>query len=102
MQNNDIQVYTVGVGAGVDQTELKGIASSPDTRYFYRADTYDSAAALSAIIGPKICNGEQKLRHTKVLQRQINMNTDIQKKKNNHIHTEELFSYMILNSINQK
>ena len=57
-QQNEIQVYTVDVGAGINEAELKGTASSPDTRYFYKADTFDSVGALSNILGPKICNGK--------------------------------------------
>lgn len=56
-QNNDIEVYTVGVGAGVNEQELKGTASTPSNRYYYHADTFDAVNDLSKIIGPKICNG---------------------------------------------
>ena len=60
-QGNDIQVYTVGVGAGINEDELKGTASSPSSRYFYKADTFEATGALAKIIGPKICNGEPLL-----------------------------------------
>lgn len=56
-QNNDIQVYSVGIGAGIDERELMGVASDPDTRYFYEADTFESLSSVADIIGPKICNG---------------------------------------------
>ncbi|XP_076470008.1 uncharacterized protein LOC143300296 [Babylonia areolata] len=52
----DIQIYTVGVGQGINTQELSGTASSPSSRYFYTADTFDSTGALADIIGPKICN----------------------------------------------
>ncbi|KAK7505812.1 hypothetical protein BaRGS_00003083 [Batillaria attramentaria] len=55
-QNNDIQIYTVGVGAGINEAELKGVASDPDTRYFYKADTFAALQGLDDILGPKICN----------------------------------------------
>ncbi|KAL8559721.1 hypothetical protein ACOMHN_002254 [Nucella lapillus] len=52
----DIQIYTVGIGPGINPQELSGTASSPSNRYFYTADTFQSAGALANIIGPKICN----------------------------------------------
>ncbi|XP_035824757.1 uncharacterized protein LOC101847325 [Aplysia californica] len=56
LRANDIDVYSVGIGAGVDINEMNGIASDPDTRYVYTADNFDSAQALADVLGPKICN----------------------------------------------
>ena len=57
LRSNDIDIYTVGIGAGIDRTELKDIASDPSSRYFYQADNFDSAQTLANFLGPRICNG---------------------------------------------
>lgn len=55
-RDNDIDVFTVGIGGAIDKQELKDIASKPDSRYVYTADNFESAQALANVLGPKICN----------------------------------------------
>ena len=57
-KDNNIAIYTVGVGGGIDRDELKSISSNPDSRYFLTADNYGSINSLSKLLATKICNGK--------------------------------------------
>lgn len=57
-KDNDILIYTVGVGNGIDTDELKSVSSNPDSRYFLTADNFNSLNSLSDLLATKICNGQ--------------------------------------------
>ena len=57
-KDNDILIYTVGVGGGINKKELKSVASNPDSRYFLTADNYESLNSISELLATKICNGK--------------------------------------------
>ena len=56
-KDNNVIIYTVGVGAGTDIDELKSVSSDPDSRYYMHADTYGTLSSLSDLLATKICNG---------------------------------------------
>ncbi|XP_076111945.1 uncharacterized protein LOC143080130 isoform X2 [Mytilus galloprovincialis] len=55
-KDNNIAIYTVGVGHGIDMDELKSVSSDPDSRYLLTADNYDSLGSLSELLATKMCN----------------------------------------------
>lgn len=57
-KDNNILIYTVGVGNGIDTDELTSVASDPDSRYFLTADNFNSLNSLSDLLATKICNGQ--------------------------------------------
>ena len=57
-KDNNIAIYTVGVGHGIDMDELKSVSSDPDSRYLLTADNYDSLGSLSELLATKMCNGK--------------------------------------------
>lgn len=59
-KDNNVILYGVGVGSGVNMQELTSISSDPDSRYILKADSYGSLNPLSGALSTKICNGEYK------------------------------------------
>jgi hypothetical protein len=52
-----IQVIAIGVGHGINQKELEGIASSPKSQYVYNAENFDVLNTLQASLSSKTCEG---------------------------------------------
>lgn len=63
-RDNGLIMYTVGIGSGVDQSELQEIASQPDGRHMFQAQNFDTLDSLSDLLATKICNGTLRLYKT--------------------------------------
>lgn len=61
-KDNNVILYGVGVGSGVNMQELTSVTSDPDSRYVLKADSYGSLDALSNGLSTKICNGKCQAR----------------------------------------
>lgn len=57
-KDNNIIMYTVGVGSGVDQDELKTVASDPDSRYYMQTQNYGALGGVSGSLATNLCNGK--------------------------------------------
>lgn len=57
-KDNNIVMYTVGVGSGVDMDELSFVSSSPHQRYLLTAEHYGALNSLSGPLSTKLCNGK--------------------------------------------
>lgn len=53
-----IQVIAIGVGHGINQAELEGIASKPKSQYVYNAENFDVLNTLQASLSSKTCEGK--------------------------------------------
>ena len=53
-----INVITVGVGGGVSEVELKGMASYPTDANVVLADDFDSLESVMSQLSRGLCNGE--------------------------------------------
>lgn len=56
-RDSGIQVIAIGVGHGINQKELEGIASSPKSQYVYNAENFDVLNTLQASLSSKTCEG---------------------------------------------
>lgn len=54
--NGDI-IYTVGIGGAVDASELSQVSSDPDSRYVFKADSFQSLNGIADYLALKACNG---------------------------------------------
>lgn len=52
-------MIAIGVGHGINQKELEGIASSPKSQYVYNAENFDVLNTLQASLSSKTCEGRQ-------------------------------------------
>jgi hypothetical protein len=66
-KDNNIIVYGVGVGSGVDMDELSSVTSSPSHRYLFKAENYGALNSLSSALSTKLCNGMYYLFLLKVV-----------------------------------
>lgn len=57
-KDNNVVMYTVGVGSGVDRDELSFVSSSPVQRYMLNAEHYGALNSLSGPLSTKLCNGK--------------------------------------------
>lgn len=60
VKDNNVVIYIVGVGSGVDVDELIFVFSNFDFRYFMFVDNYQILNSLFDMFVIKICNGEQR------------------------------------------
>lgn len=58
LKDLDVNVYAIGIGDGVDVSELTQIASSPADQYVSTIEDYSSASSLLSESLTKICNSE--------------------------------------------
>ncbi|XP_060073208.1 collagen alpha-1(XII) chain-like [Ylistrum balloti] len=56
-QKKHIEIYAIGVGPNVKESELRGIASDPDDRYFFSVDNYDALLAQKDVFKQRACKG---------------------------------------------
>ena len=52
-----IQVFVVGVGSGVDKTELNAIATDPDSSHVLTVQNFQQLSQLSASLNSQACKG---------------------------------------------
>lgn len=57
VKDNNVVIYIVGVGSGVDVDELIFVFSNFDFRYFMFVDNYQILNSLFDMFVIKICNG---------------------------------------------
>ncbi|XP_069134272.1 collagen alpha-3(VI) chain-like [Argopecten irradians] len=52
-----IYMFAIGIGGGVDEAELRGIASDPDEKFFFIVDTYDKldTAHIKSLLACRAC-----------------------------------------------
>ncbi|OWF49639.1 Collagen alpha-5(VI) chain [Mizuhopecten yessoensis] len=52
-----IYMFAIGIGDGVDETELRGIASEPDDKFFFIVDNYDKldTAHIKSLLACRAC-----------------------------------------------
>lgn len=52
-----MEVIAIGVGHGINQGELEGIASKPKSQFVYNAENFDVLNTLQASLSSKTCEG---------------------------------------------
>ena len=62
-KDNNVIMYGVGVGSGVDMNELSNIASDPKGRYVLHSESYGSLSGLSGILSSRLCNGRRLIAY---------------------------------------
>lgn len=67
-KDNSIIMYGVGVGNGVDSTELQSVASNPDSRYLLHAQNYGALNGVSGVLSSRLCNGKEFVTITHFLE----------------------------------
>ncbi|XP_076113274.1 uncharacterized protein LOC143080959 isoform X2 [Mytilus galloprovincialis] len=55
-KDNNIIMYGVGVGSGINMDELSSVSSSPSHRYMLTAENYGALNSLSSSLSTKLCN----------------------------------------------
>ena len=63
LKDLDVNVYAIGIGDGIDVTELVQIASSPANQYVSVIDDYNNISSLVSESLTKICNSESLTGH---------------------------------------
>lgn len=63
-RDSGIQVIAIGVGHGINQAELEGIASKPKSQYVYNAENFDVLNTLQASLSSKTCEGISLTKRT--------------------------------------
>ena len=58
-KDNNIIMYGVSVGSGVDMEELSSVTSSPNHRYLFKAENYGALNTLAGPLSTKLCNGKR-------------------------------------------
>ena len=53
----DITVFALGVGSGVNQAELELIGSDPDCVHVYNIESYELMASFTAQLKQETCKG---------------------------------------------
>ena len=56
-----VKVLALGIGSGINDHELKDMASDPDSQYVYKAATFDALASLKGVISSKACEGNRNV-----------------------------------------
>ena len=57
-KQNGITLYTVGIGQGIHQQDLRAVASNPASRYALRAQNFDSLGDLSYPLSTRTSSGK--------------------------------------------
>ena len=55
LHNNNVQVFSIGVGNATSQEELEHIATDPDDIHLYEVDNYESLEDIRLMIAQKVC-----------------------------------------------
>ena len=58
LKDLDVNVYAIGIGSGIDVTELEEIASSPADQYVTTIDDFDKTSSLVSESLTRICNSK--------------------------------------------
>ena len=53
-----ISLFAIGVGQGVDETELAAIGSEPKEEYVFTVNNYDALNTIKELLSMKACEGE--------------------------------------------
>ncbi|WAR12942.1 CO6A6-like protein, partial [Mya arenaria] len=53
-----ITILAIGVGHGVERSELNEIASDPDSTHVFTADSFSALSSLNALLSTKACEGD--------------------------------------------
>ncbi|XP_060073910.1 collagen alpha-3(VI) chain-like [Ylistrum balloti] len=56
-KQSGIYMFAIGIGSGVDEAELRGIASEPDDKFFFIVDNYDKldTAHVKSLLACRAC-----------------------------------------------
>lgn len=52
-----MQVFTVGVGSGVDMSELNAVATDPDSSHVLTVQDFSQLQQITASLNTQACNG---------------------------------------------
>lgn len=66
-----IEIYAIGVGPNVKESELREIASDPDDKYFFTVGDYDALLAEKDIFRQKACRGRYYTLRPTSIQTQV-------------------------------
>ena len=55
-----IQIFSVGIGAGVDKQELRDIASDPDDKFILHVDDFGSLREIKSKLAARTCTVEPR------------------------------------------
>ena len=58
LKDLDVNVYAIGIGSGIDVSELEEIASSPSDQYVTTIDDFDKTSSLVSESLTRICNSK--------------------------------------------
>ena len=58
-----LQVFAVGVGSGVDKSELNAIATDPDSTHVLTVKDFNQLTQITAQLNTKACAGKHKDLH---------------------------------------
>lgn len=64
LKKNNVNVFALGIGSNVDQSQLTDIASSP--RNVFTSATFSELGSVAAVIVENSCSGMYSLNATKV------------------------------------
>ena len=53
-----ITLFSIGVGQGVDETELAAIANKPREEYLFTVNDYNALNTIKELLSIKACQGE--------------------------------------------
>ena len=57
LRKTGVSIFSIGVGSSVSQTELKEIASDPDSDYVFKLDSFDQLAGFVDRVSSVSCSG---------------------------------------------
>ena len=57
-RSKGIELFAIGVGEGVDETELRAIASSPDSSHVFQVENYGALKHIHKVLASKACHSK--------------------------------------------
>lgn len=57
-RSKGIELFAIGVGGGVDENELNGIASYPTETHVFRVDNYDALKHIEKSLASSACHSK--------------------------------------------
>ena len=57
-RSKGIELFAIGVGEGVDETELRAIASYPDSSHVFQVENYGALKHIRKVLASKACHSK--------------------------------------------
>ena len=57
LRDKGITVFSIGVGSGIQETELKAMATDPDNQHVFVVNNFDALDLIKASLQQKACEG---------------------------------------------